>query len=87
MVAHARRAQCVCVCNRCVCVCNQVHVFHPDLCIYNVYLNYTYYIIVLKDAYGRLLESECTQLCKYIHIVVKCGPRQYEKGDVSRDTC
>ena len=20
-----------------------------------------------------------TQLCKYIHIVVKCGPRQYEK--------
>ena len=26
-----------------------------------------------------MLESDCTQLCKYIHIVVKCGPRQYEK--------
>ena len=26
-----------------------------------------------------LLESDYTQLCKYINIVVKCGPRQYEK--------
>ena len=26
-----------------------------------------------------LLESDCTQLCKYIHIFVKFGPRQYEK--------
>ena len=25
------------------------------------------------------MESDCTRLCKYIHIVVKCGPRQYEK--------
>ena len=30
-----------------------------------------------------VIESDCTQLCKYIHIVVKCGPRQYEKRDVS----
>ena len=28
-------------------------------------------------------ESDCTQLCKYIHIFVKFGPRQYEKRDVS----
>ena len=26
----------------------------------------------------KLMESDCTQLCKYIHIIVKCGPRQYE---------
>ena len=26
-----------------------------------------------------LLESDCTRLCKYIHIVVKFGPRQYER--------
>ena len=30
-----------------------------------------------------LFESDCTQLCKYIHIFVKFGPRQYEKRDVS----
>ena len=24
-----------------------------------------------------------TPSCKYIHIAVKCGPRQYEKRDVS----
>ena len=24
-----------------------------------------------------LLESDCTQLCKYIHIFVKFGPRQF----------
>ena len=44
-----------------------------------MYLDYTYYINILEDAYVWLLESDCTQLCKYIHIVVKCGPRQYEK--------
>ena len=33
----------------------------------------------VKSQLRVLLESDCTQLCKYIHIVVKCGPRQYEK--------
>ena len=42
-----------------------------------VYLNYTYYIIILKNAYGCW--SLTVHGCVNIHIVVKCGPRQYEK--------
>ena len=43
-------------------------------CVLELYILYYYTQRCLW-----LLESDCTQLCKYIHIVVKCGPRQYEK--------
>ena len=49
-----------------------------DGCELKLYIRYyvTYRCLVL-------LECDCTQLCKYIHIFVKFGPRQYEKRDVS----
>ena len=46
------------------------------VCICEPELYITYYVTYRCL---RRLESDCTRLCKYIHIVVKCRPRQYEK--------